>query len=126
MSREGVREKVVSASLAVARGLGMVCTNHIAKLSLAEAGACLWNPRLSVIGVHCSLTGGIPGCAHGKESARQCRRHEIWVRSLGREDPLEEEMAPTPVFLPGESHGQRSLAGYHPWGCKESDPTEAT
>ena len=31
---------------------------------------------------------------------------------------------PTPVFLPGESHGWRSLAGYSPWGCKESDMTE--
>ena len=31
---------------------------------------------------------------------------------------------PTPVFLPGESHGQRSLVGYSPWGCKESDTTE--
>ena len=31
---------------------------------------------------------------------------------------------PTPVFLPGESHGQRSLVGYNPWGCKESDTTE--
>ena len=34
----------------------------------------------------------------------------------GREDPLEKEMATTPVFLPGKSHGQRSLAGYSPWG----------
>ena len=33
---------------------------------------------------------------------------------------------PTPIFLPGESHGQRSLAGYSPWGRKESDTTEAT
>ena len=32
----------------------------------------------------------------------------------------------TPVFLPGESHGQRSLAGYSPWGCKGSDMTEVT
>ena len=32
----------------------------------------------------------------------------------------------TPVFLPGESHGQRSLEGYSPRGCKESDLTEAT
>ena len=31
---------------------------------------------------------------------------------------------PTPVFSPGEFHGQRSLAGYSPWGCKESDTTE--
>ena len=37
---------------------------------------------------------------------------ETWVRSLGREDPLEEE--PTPVFLAGEFHGQRSLEGYSP------------
>ena len=50
---------------------------------------------------------------------------EIWVRSLGREDPLEKEMAqPTPVFLPGKSHGQRSLVGYSLWGCKESDTAE--
>ena len=33
---------------------------------------------------------------------------------------------PSPVFLPGESHGQRSLAGYNPWGCKELGMTEAT
>ena len=33
---------------------------------------------------------------------------------------------PTPVFLPRESHGQRSLVGYSPWGRKESDVTEAT
>ena len=33
---------------------------------------------------------------------------------------------PTPVFLPGESHGQRSLVGYSPWGHKELDTTEAT
>ena len=45
------------------------------------------------------------------------------VPSLGREDPLEEEMATTPVFLPGESHGQRSLGGYSARGCKESDTT---
>ena len=43
---------------------------------------------------------------------------------MGREDPLEEEMQFTPVFLPGESHGQRNLAGYNPWGRKELDMTE--
>ena len=42
---------------------------------------------------------------------------ETDVRSLGQEDPLEKEMATHPlVFLPGKSHGQRSLAGYSPWG----------
>ena len=48
------------------------------------------------------------------------------VRSLGREDPLEEGMATHSVFLPGESHGQRSLAGYSSQGHKESDTTEVT
>ena len=49
---------------------------------------------------------------------------EIWVWSLGQEDPLEEGMTPTPIFLPGEFYGQKSLAGYSPWCHKESDMTE--
>ena len=39
---------------------------------------------------------------------------EIQVPSLGREDPLEKEWQPTPIFLPGKSQRQRSLAGYRP------------
>ena len=49
---------------------------------------------------------------------------ETRVLSLGPEDPLEEGMAPTPVFLLGESHGQRSLEGYSPQGAKQLDMTE--
>ena len=40
--------------------------------------------------------------------------------------PWRRTWQPTPVFLPGESHGQRSLAGYGPEGCRESNKTEAT
>ena len=40
---------------------------------------------------------------------------ETWVQSLGREDPLERKWQLIPVFLPGESHGRRSLVGYSPW-----------
>ena len=40
----------------------------------------------------------------------------VWF--LGWEDPWGRKWQPTPVFLPGESHGQRSLAGYSSWGCK--------
>ena len=47
---------------------------------------------------------------------------ETQVQSLGQEDPLEKQ--PTPVILPGKSHGQRSLVGYSSWSCKESDMTE--
>ena len=60
-------------------------------------------------------------------AAQQSRAHlpvqETWVQSLGREDLLEEGMAPTPVFLPGEFHRQRSLVGYRPWHRKEPDTT---
>ena len=51
---------------------------------------------------------------------------ETWVQFLGQEDPLEEEMAITSLSLPGESHGQRSLEGYSPWGHKEPDMAEVT
>ena len=44
--------------------------------------------------------------------------------SVGQEDPLEEEMAPHSSILAWKSHGQRSLAGYSPRGCKHSDTTE--
>ena len=47
-----------------------------------------------------------------------------WVWSLGGEDPLEREWKPTPVFWPGEFHGERSLVGYSPWGHRELDTTE--
>ena len=43
------------------------------------------------------------------------------VRSLGQEDPRRKKWQPTSVFLPGKFHGQRDLAGYSPWGHKESD-----
>ena len=48
------------------------------------------------------------------------------VRSLGGEDPLEEGMATHSIFLPGESHGQKSLVDYSPWCRKESDTAEVT
>ena len=52
----------------------------------------------------------------------QCRRpgFDPWVGKI----PRRREWQPTPVFLPGEFHGQRSLAGYSPWGHKDSDTTE--
>ena len=49
---------------------------------------------------------------------------EAWVQSLGQEDPWRRKWQPTPVFLPGESHGWWNLVGYSPQGLKESDTTE--
>jgi len=48
-------------------------------------------------------------------------RQETRVQSLGQKDPLEKGMTIPSIILPGEFHGQRSLAGYSPWGHKESD-----
>ena len=49
---------------------------------------------------------------------------KTWVWSLGQEDSLEKEMASHPSILAWRTHGERSLAGYSPWGRKESDTTE--
>ena len=47
-------------------------------------------------------------------------RFDLWVGKI----PWRRKQLPTPVFLPGKFHGPRSLAGYSPWGHKESDTTE--
>ena len=73
------------------------------------------------------LVKGFPGGASGEETACQCRRckrcrFDLWVWKI----PWRKAWQPTPVFLPGEAHGQRSLAGYSPYDRKESNVTEAT
>ena len=60
---------------------------------------------------------GLPWWLSSKESTCQCRKH--WVGKI----PWRREWQPTPVFLPGESHGQRSLASYGPWGGRQLDTT---
>jgi len=68
------------------------------------------------------ICGGFPGSSEGKESAYNAGDLDS-ILGLGI-SPWRREWQPTPAFLPGESHGQRSLAGYSPCGCKESDMTE--
>ena len=70
---------------------------------------------------------GLPGDTSGKELTCQCRRHQRlgfdpWVRKISWRRAWQF----TPVLLPGESHGQRSLVGHSPWGHRESDMTEKT
>jgi len=60
------------------------------------------------------------GGASGKEPAWQCRRlkrlvFDYWMEKI----PWRRAWLPTPVFLPGEFHGQRSMVGYSPWTCKD-------
>ena len=74
-----------------------------------------------------SFPWGLPGGASGKEPACQGRG----LKRCGFDHrvgmiPWRRAWQPTPVFLPGESHGQRSLVGYSPHGHKELDITEVT
>ena len=63
------------------------------------------------------LSGREPACQF-----RESKRHRFnpWVWKI----PWSRKWQPTPIFLPGKFHGQRSLVGYSPWGPKESDATE--
>ena len=58
----------------------------------------------------------------GKEWAYYCRRCRF--DTLVGKIPWSRKLSSTPIFLPGKSHGQRSLAGYCPWGRRESDTTD--
>ena len=69
------------------------------------------------------IKDGLPQWPRNKESAAMQEPQEMQDWSLGWEDPLKEDTA---VLLPGESHGQRNLAGYSPEGHKKLDMTEVT
>ena len=61
---------------------------------------------------------GFPGGNSGKEPACQCRRHK---RCRSGKTPWRRSWQPSPIFLSGESHWQRSLGGYSPWSSEELD-----
>ena len=84
-----------------------------------EQKTCQWVTFVAFI-----MMGGFLGGASGKESAyqsRKCKRCEFDPQA--GKIPWSRKWHPTPVFLPGKCHGQRSLVGYHPWGHKELDMT---
>ena len=60
---------------------------------------------------------GLSKWLSGKESDCQCRRSKF--NTLVGNIPWRRKWQPTPVFLPGKSHGLRNLVGYSPWGCKQ-------
>ena len=89
------------------------------------------NPELILPHTHISIQQhfetcwGFSGGASGKEFTYQYRRYkrrrfDPWIGEI----PWRRKWLSTTVFLPGKSHGQRSLAGYSPWGCTELDTTE--
>ena len=95
-------------------------------LQIAVLGALIhnWRPELADgSDISCLLLQQIFSFpSSGSESASYAG-HLGSVSGSGR-SPGEREWLPTPVFLPGEFHGWRSLAGYSPWSRKESDTTE--
>ena len=92
------------------------------KLSLRKASVVMiFNLTVSV------RAKGFPGGPRGKEPTRQCRSHkkcrfDPWAGKI----PWKREWHLTSVFFPGEAQGQRNLAGYGPYGHKESDTTKVT
>ena len=77
-----------------------------------------WESKTNILIVLTVLLDFPDGSAH-KESACQCRRckrleFDPWVGKI----PWRKAWLPTPVLLPGKSHGQRSLTGYSPWGLR--------
>ena len=67
---------------------------------------------------------GFPSGSVVKNLPAMQETQEMWVQSLVRKIPWQRAWQPIPVFLPGESHGQQSLAGYSSWSHKKSDTTE--
>ena len=72
-----------------------------------------------LLGGNCCRQQGFPGGASGREPTCQFRRHrrhgfDPWVGKI----PWRRPWQPTPVFLPGEPHGQRILADFSPWGAE--------
>ena len=82
---------------------------------------CVWKRRGYVRNPLPSLEG-FTGGSNGKSICLQCGRpwFDPWIGKI----PWRRKWQPTPVLLPGKSHGQRSLVDYSSWGCKASDMTE--
>ena len=101
-----------------------------ADLAITSGDDVIWELDLLPVTVQWNLIQymspqGFPSSASGKELSCQCRRckrcgFDPWVRKI----PRRRKWQPTPIFLLGKSHGQRSLSGYSLCGHKESDMTE--
>ena len=145
--------RVISASSWWERHQGRLCILSVPAPSLsfpggaaAPAQSCCWIKWVQVTTVHPGFCSSLltlhssrktaspqiafiplPGSISGKGPTYQCRRHKRlrfnpWVGKI----PWQRARQPTPVSLPGESHGQRSPRVYSPQGHKESDTAEAT
>ena len=100
---------------------------RVSKCSLQNEGHRLVDVHCRQIQVSFHGGHGFLSWHSSKESGCQCRRYkrcgfDPWVGKI----LWSRAWQPTPVLLPGKSHGQRTLAGYSPCSIKQSDTTEAT
>ena len=107
-----------------ALGMLIVIKRTIQWIVLVLENICVYKHIYTHIYIYTCTSMGFPSGTSSKESTCQCRRHKIpgfdpWVRKI----PWKRAWKSTPGFLPRTSHVQRSLTGYSPWGCKESDMT---
>ena len=96
-----------------------------------EAMLCTWPWEAEALDVHivqlcfylhCYIVMHHLGASLVSQTVKNLSEmRETWVDAQVEKVPWRREWLPTPVFLPGEFHGQRSLAGYSPWGRRESD-----
>ena len=106
-----------SCSVSSPVGTEMLCSDWEA---LPICSGSIWE-----ILSRCDHLQGFPGGLMVKslpamQEVHKRHRFDPWVGKI----PWSRKWQPAPVFLPGKSHGQRSLVGYSPWGCQESDMTK--
>ena len=120
----------------LSRHISMSQLQHLCRLGRTVAGfhpklvpqlehACSFRGARPVLGLRYAMTHELPRWLRGKESACQygrCKkgRFNPWVEKI----PWRRKWQPTPVFLPGQSHGQRCLVGCTTWSHKELETTE--
>ena len=113
--RKDPQELVVYKNICLASADGEICPSSLKDI-------CGQNQQFSFIVYDMyRIEHGLPRWLSGKDSAGQCRRHkrpgfDPWVGQI----PWRRAWQPTPVLLPGEFHGQRSLVGYSPLGVTKS------
>ena len=122
---QSTQESVGSGRLSTGPWLYALLTREAGPSLERESTRQAADPQHTNESGHSACSRAFPGGASGKEPTYQCTRHKRHRFSPGvRKIPWRRAWQPTPVFLLGEPHGQRSLAGCSPGGHKESDTTD--
>ena len=103
----------------------IICSdNHQVQQAFPPTSGCLSSHIRSCVVLAHHAAKGPPPVSSSSPAFITFLAQALGPGSVFHGQPREWLWQPTPVFLPGKSHGWRSLVGYSPWGCKESDTTE--